>query len=150
MYYTISEAAGELNVSRQTVYRWIADNKIPTEKIGGVILVEKKAIMNFGVKRFQESVLQTVFNSTDKYIRREFGYSEEDTIVAKEPESDYLVFIVTRKSGNREKIKIGGMDITLSTGREQPTATISDIKFKDFTRKNLRKIKENSKRKKGK
>ena len=44
MYYTISEAARELGVSRQTIYRWIADGKVPTEKIGGVMLVEKAAI----------------------------------------------------------------------------------------------------------
>ena len=41
LYFTISEAAKELDVSRQTVYRWIADSKMTTEKIGGVILVDK-------------------------------------------------------------------------------------------------------------
>ena len=33
VYFTMAEAAKELNVSRQTIYRWIADKKFPIEKM---------------------------------------------------------------------------------------------------------------------
>lgn len=150
MYYTIFEAAKELSVSRQTIYRWIADKKIPAEKIGGVILVEKKAVIDLEFKRFQESFSQMIASSTVKFARREFGYSDEDKIVVKESEDDYLIFIVTRKNGKREKIKIGGADITISVGRKQQAGIISDMKFKDVIRTECRQTKKSIERSKKK
>jgi len=57
MYYTVSEAAKELDTSRQTIYRWIANNKIPIEKIGGVVLVEKKAVDEYAADRFTKAMI---------------------------------------------------------------------------------------------
>ncbi len=41
-YFTISEAARELNVTRQTISRWVANGKLAGEKIGRETLINKK------------------------------------------------------------------------------------------------------------
>lgn len=43
-YLTISQASKEIGVSRQSLYRGIAKEEIPTEKIGGIVLILKSDI----------------------------------------------------------------------------------------------------------
>jgi len=131
VYYTISEAAKELNVSRQTLYRWIADNKIQVEKIGGVTLIEKPKVVEYGVKKFYESAYQVMDSRCIDQIRKQYGYSNEDKIVRIEPEDDYLVYLVTRKNGRQEKIKIGDVEVAISVSREQGGVKVTDLKFKE-------------------
>ncbi len=41
-YFTISEAAKDIGVTRQTISRWIAELDIPVEKIGRVTLIKRE------------------------------------------------------------------------------------------------------------
>ena len=134
MYYTIAEAAKEFSVSRQTIYRWVEDNKIPMEKIGGIILVEKKAIQEYATKKMYESFRQMMYTHTLESLRQELGANKDDKITQAKPEKEYLVFLVSHKNGECEKIKIGGMDITISMGRKQTGPSVSNINFKELTR----------------
>ncbi len=147
IYYSISEAAQALDVSRQTIYRWISDKKIQSEKIGGVVLIEKRAVTEYGAARVIESIYRSMDNYCIKYIKQEYGYGDEDQIEKTEVEDDYLVYLVTQTNGKREKIMIGGMDITLSIGREQESAQVTNIIFKDIIKTEARQSK--SKNKKG-
>ncbi len=46
-YFTISETAKELGVTRQTISRWVAKGKITTEKIGRERLIKKEDIEKY-------------------------------------------------------------------------------------------------------
>lgn len=50
-YLTISEVAKELNVTRQTVSRWIREGKIEAEQVGREKLIDKKTIKRYVQKR---------------------------------------------------------------------------------------------------
>ena len=43
-FYFLEEVAELLGVCRKTVYNWIKSGKIKTYKVGGTVLVEKKAV----------------------------------------------------------------------------------------------------------
>lgn len=43
-YYTATEVAAVLKVSRQTVYRWQKDHKLPYEMIGSLTLFPRASI----------------------------------------------------------------------------------------------------------
>lgn len=144
IYYTISEAAKELNVSRQTIYRWITDNKIEVEKIGGVTLIEKPKVTEYAGKRFQEFALESMDNMFISRIKEEYGYSQGDEVVRTETEDDYLVFLVTRENGTREKIKIGSVEVTISVGRKQEEPETS-IDFKEVIKTKERRTKSRGK-----
>ena len=46
-YFTISEAAKQLNVTRQTISRWVSRGKIPGEKVGRETLIKKEDLFKY-------------------------------------------------------------------------------------------------------
>ncbi len=112
-YFTISEAAKELSVSRQTVYRWIADKNISTEKVGGVILIRKETIKKYITQKASESFAQMVYMFLKESIRKELGYTAADIIEETKSGKHEVAFLVTRKDGTREKVRVGGIEVTI-------------------------------------
>jgi excisionase family DNA binding protein len=131
MFVTISEAAKILNVSRQTIYRWIEDKKFPAEKVGGMILVDKKSVLEFRAKRIDESFFGYIIDSLDTFIRREFKYSREDEIGKAGVEDECLIYVVNKKNGKSDKIKIGGLEVTFAFGKDTSKSDIRRVKFED-------------------
>lgn len=43
-YYTLGQAARAAGVNRVTLWRWIRDGKLHSERIGREVLIERKAI----------------------------------------------------------------------------------------------------------
>ena len=43
-FYTQTDAAQRLSVERHTLWRWIKAGKLPSQKVGGVVFIEKKAV----------------------------------------------------------------------------------------------------------
>jgi excisionase family DNA binding protein len=43
-YYTLGQAAQELELNPATLWRWIKDGKLPAERLGREVLIEKKAV----------------------------------------------------------------------------------------------------------
>ena len=142
-YYTISEAAKELNVSRQTIYRWIADNKIPTEKVGGIILVEKQPIQKYAVKRGLEFFREMLDGLAIDYLRRELSYTNEYKIKRVANRGDDLVFLVTRQNGTSEKVLVGGAEVAIAMNKGQKTPVITGMKLTDITRRHYKGSKHN-------
>lgn len=142
-YFTISEAAKELNVSRQTVYRWIADGKISTEKIGGVILVEKKAIRGYAAKKRFESFAGMMDTYLIDTVRKECGYTTKDIIEETKPGKGRITFLVTRKDGTREKVQVGGIEITIAMNMGEDSPRFKDMKLKDVIKAEYKQPKEN-------
>ena len=73
-YFTISEAAEELKVTRQTISRWITQGNIPSEKVGREILIKKKDLYQYRFKRLSEVVADRIL---DLYIAAAEDYSRE-------------------------------------------------------------------------
>lgn len=55
-YLTISEAAKELGVTRQTISRWIRDGKLEAEQVGREKLINKKSLERFLRKKFNKLI----------------------------------------------------------------------------------------------
>lgn len=76
-YFTILEAAKEFRVTRQTISRWIAEGKIPVEKVGRETLIKKKGLHQYHRKRLSEaaadSILALYLKTAEDYCR-EKGY----------------------------------------------------------------------------
>jgi len=145
MYFSISEAAEELKVSRQTIYRWIADKKIPSEKVGGVILVEKVAINKYAIERATEFISSMFDSLSFDALRQELGYADKDRIERVGSERDYAVFLVTRENDTKEKVLVGGVEITMKADRKQPMPAIAKMKLIDIIRQDYKQPKNRSK-----
>ena len=126
LYFTVSEAAEELGVTRQTIYRWIADNNISTEKIGGVVLIEKSSVKEYGRRKSFESFRNTMDSSLIDTIRKELRYHNRDKIEKTEPTNDeFAAFIATKSNGRQERIGIGGIEVIVSTHAKQNSMKMS-------------------------
>jgi excisionase family DNA binding protein len=99
-YFTISEAAKELRVTRQTLYRWIKTTSLPTEKVGRETLIEKADLEKLKMRKIAEvvdfdSAINSVFIDA---IRDKGKYSQGDQITPK----GNLVFEIQKKDGTRD------------------------------------------------
>lgn len=43
-FYTLTEAAARLGVERHTIWRWIKARKLPAQKAGGGVFIEKRIV----------------------------------------------------------------------------------------------------------
>ncbi len=80
-YFTISEAAKQLKVTRQTISRWVAKGNIPAEKIGREVLIKRGDLHKYHstkVGRFvADSVTSLCLSAVEDYAR-EKGYGTRD------------------------------------------------------------------------
>jgi excisionase family DNA binding protein len=80
-YWTISEAAKQYMVTRQTISRWISQGNIRTEKIGREILIRRKDLTKFHYNRLNEAASDSILALYKKTIEdycREKGYIQAD------------------------------------------------------------------------
>ena len=70
-YFTISQAAEELHVSRQTISRWIARGKITAEKVGRVTLIKKEDLFQYEDRRLQARINDIVVKRLINRFREE-------------------------------------------------------------------------------
>ena len=130
-YFSISEAAKEFGFTRQTIYRWIKDNKISTEKIGGIILINKEEIRNFVAAKS----VKFWSGRSDAYIiealRKQCGYSKNDVIEIDEGEKG-MNFIITRKDGASEKVHVGTIKVTMTFNEGENFVHFNNMKLKNI------------------
>lgn len=76
-YYTVSEAARELGVTRQTISRWTKEGKIPSEKVGRETLIKKKDLSKYQRDRLASAaayrVLELMYAVHTEYFQK-IGY----------------------------------------------------------------------------
>jgi excisionase family DNA binding protein len=110
-YYTLSEAAKELDVTRQTVFRWIKDGKMPAEKMGRETLIEKSVVIEQRLKNSQDFMKAMIgwFLVADdsKLVREQLSYDADDIITMLD--ADKYVFLITRKDGRKEIAEVGSI-----------------------------------------
>lgn len=59
-YLTVSQAARELGVTRQTISRWIAKKYVPVERVGRFALIKKKDLQKYHHWRLSEAAANSI------------------------------------------------------------------------------------------
>ena len=131
-FFTLSEAAKELRVTRQTVYRWIEEKKITTEKIAGVVLIEKNIVKQYKEQRERESFGQLIAGKMLDTIKKK--YVKKDTALLKTlpMENGYVVIVIENTDGTMKKVSVGGADIKIHIGRNTNIPLVSSVTLTDI------------------
>jgi excisionase family DNA binding protein len=83
-YFSVSQAAKEIGVTRQAIHRWIASGKIPAEKVGRETLIAKKDLYKYYRWKLSETAADSIVSLwlgiAEDYCR-EKGYLTENTKV---------------------------------------------------------------------
>ena len=108
-YFTITQAARELGVTRQTISRWIEQGKLSAERVGREILIAKQEFdkPEFTSKKVRTSVFRQFTEQILAKIKRECGYEDEAVLAIKEfrpidKHKSLFVLSITRKDGTRQ------------------------------------------------
>ncbi|MFC1901727.1 excisionase family DNA-binding protein [Chloroflexota bacterium] len=59
-YLTISQAAKELKVTRQTISRWTAKKYVPVERVGRVALIKREDLHKYHMRRLSEAATDSI------------------------------------------------------------------------------------------
>jgi excisionase family DNA binding protein len=82
-YITISEAAKEVGVTRQTISRWIRAEKVFVEKLGRETLIEKEQLFRIYdekmLEQFSEAIKRWLRGATWKYLQENHYVTEHST-----------------------------------------------------------------------
>ncbi len=118
-YFTISEAAQEFGVTRQTISRWVASGKIPAQKIGRETLIEKTQLQRYGDDSLSRSLMAKFASNIIRYLREAYGYTNEDVIqlLGTKRWGTGVEFSVTKKDGTCEKVSVDIGKIEVSEDR---------------------------------
>jgi len=83
-YLTISQAAKELKVTRQTISRWIAKKYVTVERVGRVALIKKEDLYKYHRRKLSEAAADSIielYTATVADIFREEGRMPPSTHV---------------------------------------------------------------------
>ncbi len=75
-YVTITQAAKQLGVTRQTISRWLAKGKVPGEKIGRETLIKKKDLHKYHIMKLTDTATDSImelYTATVAYVLRGEG-----------------------------------------------------------------------------
>lgn len=115
-YITITQAAKELNVTRQTISRWVAKGDVPAEKIGRETLINKKDLTKYRFRKLSETAADNIMALYDieatEYCR-EKGYIKPSDRVEFAYDTSY-------KDNNGNIIKLSTEDILEIKRRLRP------------------------------
>lgn len=131
-YYTVAEAAGELDVTRQTIYRWIKNGILEAEKIGRETLIEKAEIFRYRDKKVGDWLYGIFNNNLERnnymQIREHLGYDKTDKI-QRMGDATSLNYIVFRENKETEIVSIKNISMRFNkkTGHVESLVDPSDI-----------------------
>lgn len=105
-YYTISEAAQELGVTRQTISRWISEGRLVAETIGREKLIDKEQLDEFADIRISMLLARYVDRKLIAHIKKQYNYTKEDAIerFGAKPKRDAIGYSIIRKDGTLERV----------------------------------------------
>lgn len=73
-YFTISQAAKQMGVTRQTISRWIEEGKFPAEKIGREVLIKKDDLRKYHWDKLTEMAAENILAIYKAFLK---GYYRE-------------------------------------------------------------------------
>lgn len=109
-YFTISQAAKEMGVTRQTITRWVKDGNLSTEEIGRETLIKRTELNKYA--KFQRNLpfIAWSVNEAKLIVRKKYGYTSEDKLIFNtfNTDKEYGVFMfkVVRKDGTQELVNV--------------------------------------------
>ena len=98
-YFAISETARELNVTRQTISRWIKQGRLSAERIGRETLITKREVQRLQHERVHESLVVYLAG----YFQQQPEYKK---VVGLKPAKGNLRFSAVSSHGNREILQV--------------------------------------------
>lgn len=107
-YSTISEAAKNLGVTRQTVSRWIASGELPAERIGRETLIKREELFAFSFDKLQERLMKIVPIRLMDHLRKDYNLEKGDKL---ERFPDSFDFYLQRKDGTEWIAEFKGLHI---------------------------------------
>jgi len=107
-YYTISEAAEQVGVTRQTISRWINEGKLLAEKIGRETLIKIEQVNQLIDERLTVLIGKYVDRRLGTFLKEKYNYTKGDIIepLGTKRKPFAIGYSVRRKDGNREKVWI--------------------------------------------
>lgn len=121
-YFTVYQASQELNVTRQTISRWIAQGRLTAEQVGRERLIPKKDVYRRQRERTSDSLVQFLVD----HLRQSEGYVETEPATTTEGE---IVFVGVKENGTRERIVVPLAALTLVREEGQEGRRISHIQI---------------------
>lgn len=104
-YITISQAAKAVNVTRQTISRWIKQGKISAEKIGRETLIGKDSLFLLYDEKmkeyFSESINRWIRKAATTYLREKRYVSENSTMIITHQSAKNITILVWEKDSSR-------------------------------------------------
>ena len=106
-FFNISEAASYLDVTRQTVARWISEGRLVGEKVGGIVLIDRDDVYKYDNDRALADISQSVIRLIINRLRDELKLSKEDLIVwTKSIEDGVFTFSLHKANGSHQMVHI--------------------------------------------
>jgi excisionase family DNA binding protein len=106
-YFTISEAAREMDVTRQTISRWIAEGKFLGEKIGRETLIKKDDVYEYQGQRVAASVHNWIVKRVLEWVKAQYHLQEQDEVQLNNiGEDGVLRFNVTTHNGVKDMVNV--------------------------------------------
>jgi excisionase family DNA binding protein len=109
-YVTISEAARLLDVTRQTVSRWIKERKFNTQKVGREILIRKDELRKFQGQRvsgsYGEAVIKLILGVYTDYCWAKSYITLQERVGDVYPGKDRVKVVVNDQNGNTRVIEL--------------------------------------------
>lgn len=112
-YYTVSEAAEEARVTRQTISRWITTGEIPCEKVGRNKLIPRSRLLRYIREKPMGELRKIVSNDITKHHSLYLGCGDNDRVEVVGHPSD-LRFRIIREDGSSEEIEVEDYTLTIN------------------------------------
>lgn len=125
-YFTISEAARELGVTRQTISRWISQDKIKGERIGKETLIKKKDLFDYQQRKLIDAAARQIVALMNRaytdycqakgYIKAVEHVEEVNT----NKYSDFVELLVEGLDGSTRRFKLSAKENRKVLDRANP------------------------------
>jgi excisionase family DNA binding protein len=102
-YYTISQAAKHVGVTRQTISRWIKEGRLHGERIGRETLIDKEEVNKHRFSWIASGhILRFIYDMRTDYCRKRFGLSDDERLekIVTRKGKHYMII---NKKGEKER-----------------------------------------------
>ncbi len=103
-YFTVTQAAKELGVTRKTISRWLVDGKLSAEKVGREKLIPKGDVYSLAFVGDAIRFIPKVWNALEEFL----GYSIDRIILEQYPipETEFTRAMIISKTGKIDYVEI--------------------------------------------